>query len=195
MSTIVSMNYLDLSSTAFFLCDMQEKFRPAILYFNEIAEIAQRLVTATNLLNIPLVVTEQYPKGLGPTISSLNIDHAALKQEKTRFSMFSLEVENLLVQNSIKKVVLFGVEAHVCVLQTAIDLLNNGYGVHVVADASSSRSLTDKLYAFDRLRQAGCIVTTHESVLMQLVNDKNHEKFKEIQKLILPLAPNTGLLA
>ena len=74
-------------------------------------------------------------------------------------------------------------------------MLNDGYIVHIVADGCSSRSLTDRLFALDRLRQAGCIVTTHESVLFQLIKDKNHEKFKEIQKLVLPTAPNTGLLS
>lgn len=63
-----------------------------------------------------------------------------------------------------------------------------------MADASSSRTLTDRLIAIDRLKQAGCIVTTHESVLFQLIKDKNHENFKEIQKLIVTLAPDTGLV-
>lgn len=65
--------------------------------------------------------------------------------------------------------------------------------MHVVADACSSRSLTDRLLAIERLRQAGCIVTTHESVLFQLIKDKNHEKFKDIQKIIMTIAPDTGL--
>lgn len=84
-------------------------------------------------------------------------------------------------------------KTHVCILQTAIDFTNQGFNVYIVADASSSRSSTDRLLAVERLRQAGCIVTTHESVLFQLIKDKNHEKFKEIQKLILTLAPDTGL--
>ena len=66
--------------------------------------------------------------------------------------------------------------------------------MHLVADATSSRSLTDRLFAFDRLRQLGCIVTTYESVLFQLINDKNHEKFKEIQNLVKGKTPGTGLL-
>ena len=84
-------------------------------------------------------------------------------------------------------------KTHVCILQTAIDFINQGLNVYIVADATSSRSLTDRLLAIDRLRQTGCVVTTHESVLFQLIKDKNHEKFKEIQKLILTLAPDTGL--
>ena len=80
-------------------------------------------------------------------------------------------------------------------LQTAIDLLSNGYSVHIVADGCSSRSLTDRIFAIDRLKQTGAVITTYESVLFQLVKDKNHEKFKEIQALVKTKSPDTGLLA
>lgn len=86
-------------------------------------------------------------------------------------------------------------KTHVCVLQTAIDLIANGYTVQVVADGCSSRSLSDRLLALDRLKQMGAVVTTYESVLFQLINDKNHEKFKDIQNLVKVQAPDTGLLA
>lgn len=82
-----------------------------------------------------------------------------------------------------------------CVLQTAIDLISNGYHVQVVADASSSRTLTDRRLAFDRLRQLGVVVTSYESVLFQLVGDKNHEKFKEIQGIVKTVAPDTGIFS
>ena len=193
-NSLTQANIVELSKTAFFLCDIQEKFRPAISHFTEIVEVAKRLVSASKILDVPLVVTEQYPKGLGATVADLEISHAQLKIEKTRFTMFCQEVKDFLESRSIRTVVLFGVEAHVCVLQTAIDLLNSGYQVHLVADATSSRSATDRLFAFDRLRQAGCVVTTYESVLFQLINDKNHEKFKEIQNLVKTQAPDTGLL-
>jgi hypothetical protein len=92
------------------------------------------------------------------------------------------------------KSISFFLKTHVCILQTAIHLLKNGFSVHVVADGCSSRSLTDRFFAFDRLRQMGSVVTTHEAVLFQLVGDKNHEKFKEIQGLVKEKAPDTGLL-
>jgi nicotinamidase-related amidase len=81
------------------------------------------------------------------------------------------------------------------VLQTAIDLLRAGYSVHLVADGCSSRSPTDRMFALSRLRQLGSVVTTHESVIFQLVGDKNHEKFKEVQALVKTLPSDTGLLA
>lgn len=79
-------------------------------------------------------------------------------------------------------------------MQTAIDLIQNGFSVHLVADACSSRCLTDRLFALNRLRSLGVIITTHESVMFQLVADSKHSKFKEIQKLVLNKAPDTGLV-
>ena len=98
---------------------------------------------------------------------------------KTKFSMYLPEVKSFVQEKGIKTVILCGVETHVCVQQTAIDLLTDKIAVFVIADGCSSRSLTDRLYAFERLRQVGAIVTTHESVLFQLVGDKDHENFKK----------------
>lgn len=82
-----------------------------------------------------------------------------------------------------------------CILQTAIDLLNNDFNVHVVADGCSSRTPTDRLFALDRLRQAGAIVATHESVLFQLIQDKEHPNFKEIQSLMKKSHPKVSSLS
>lgn len=99
-----------------------------------------------------------------------------------------------LFEGGLESVVLFGIEAHVCILQTALDLLQKGIDVHIVADATSSRSQSDRLIAFSRLRQAGVVVSTCESTLFQLLCDKNHDKFKDIQALIKERAPDTGLV-
>ncbi|CAF5018975.1 unnamed protein product, partial [Rotaria sp. Silwood1] len=89
--------------------------------------------------------------------------------------------------------IICGIEAHVCVLQTVIDLLSQGYRVYVVVDAVSSRSLTDRMYAFDHMRQAGAFLTTFESIVLQLTRDANHPNFKQIQQLIKTSAADTGL--
>lgn len=81
-----------------------------------------------------------------------------------------------------------------CVLQTALDLLERGLDVHVVADAVSSRSQTARMMAFERLRQSGAFVTTTESILFQLLGHSKHEHFKQVQKLIVELGPDTGLI-
>lgn len=188
---------IKLSEAAFFLCDMQERFRPTIRYFSEILEVSRRLVEGSKLLNIPLVVTEQYPKGLGSTVPELKIEHAVGIYDKTRFSMLVPPVESLLPQlcnGQLKHVVLFGIETHVCIQQTVIDLLEHGFEVHVVADATSSRSQMDRLLALQRFVQAGAIVTSSEAVLLQLVGDKDHPAFKDIQALIKVSAPFSGLV-
>eukprot|EP00117_Sycon_ciliatum_P008470 scpid83433/ scgid11152/ Isochorismatase domain-containing protein 1 len=185
---------LQQSGCMFFLCDMQEKFKPSIRYFDEITTVSQRLTSAAAALEIPLIVTEQYPKGLGRTVVDIDISKAAVRAEKTKFSMVVPEVTEFLQTRAERKtVVLFGIEAHVCVTQTALDLTGMGYTVHVVADAASSRSNTDRMMAFDRLRQSGVFVTTSEAVLFELLGDSKAPHFKEVQGLIKVSAPDTGL--
>jgi len=187
---------LCVEDTAFFMCDIQERFRPAIIYFPEIVEIARRLIAGSKLLSIPLIVTEQYAKGLGSTVTELDVSNAVSVVAKTKFSMIVPEVEQLLpnlCNGRLAHVVLFGIEAHVCIQQTVMDLLERGYQVHIVADAVSSRNQVDRVFALQRFRQAGAIVTTSEAMLLQLAGDKDHPHFKEIQALIKNSAPDTGL--
>ncbi|CAD5116295.1 DgyrCDS5201 [Dimorphilus gyrociliatus] len=184
--------------TVFFLCDMQERFRTAIKHFNDILEVSRRLVSAAKILKIPLVVTEQYPKGLGNTVSELQeaTEAAVGVFQKTKFSMMIPEVEHRLpdlCDGALKHIVVFGVETHVCVQQTVIDLLQKNYEVYVVADATSSRSSVDRKFALERIRQAGAIVTTAESLLLQLVGNKDHQFFKEIHQIIRSCPPQSGL--
>ncbi|CAF0736490.1 unnamed protein product [Didymodactylos carnosus] len=170
---------------ALFLCDMQEKFRQSILNFNGITDICKRLLTVATVLDIPLIVTEQYPKGLGSTINELDITNAKLKIEKTCFSMMVDDVHNYLKKNEdIKIILLCGIESHVCILQTTLDLIRAGYCVMVISDGVSSRNETERHYAFEIMRQAGAIITTSEICLFQLIRDKNHSHFKTIQNLI-----------
>ncbi|KAK7089527.1 isochorismatase domain-containing protein 1-like [Littorina saxatilis] len=189
---------IKLNRTVFFLCDMQERFRPVIKYFNEVVEVAKRLTAATRILDIPLVVTEQYPKGLGSTVSELDVSNAVCKVPKTKFSMVLPEVEGTLktlCDGKVEHVVLFGIETHVCIQQTVIDLLARGVEVHVVADGCSSRSQMDRKFALERFGHMGAMVTTSEAVLLQLVGDKDHPKFKEVQGLIKVSAPESGLVS
>ncbi|XP_006007753.1 isochorismatase domain-containing protein 1 [Latimeria chalumnae] len=184
------------SSTVFFCCDMQERFRPAIKYFGDIISVGQRLLQGARILGIPVIVTEQYPKGLGSTVQELDLTGTKLVLPKTKFSMVLPEVEAALLDvPGVRSVVLFGVETHVCIQQTALDLTGRGLEVHIVSDATSSRSMMDRMFALERLARAGIIVTTSEAILLQLVADKDHPKFKEIQNLIKASAPESGLLS
>lgn len=140
------------------------------------------MIAAHKILDIPLIVTEQNPKALGQTAPELDLSQAKLNVPKTKFSMLVPEVEKEL--KDIKSVVLFGIESHVCVLQTALDLLERNYDVHVLADGVSSMNSYEIEHALNRVRSAGGYVTTSESILFQLLGDSNNEKFRSISKLV-----------
>ncbi|CAI5447149.1 unnamed protein product [Caenorhabditis angaria] len=182
------------SNSALFVCDLQEKFSKTIQYFPEIVQTSRRLIDAARILEIPTVVTEQYPKGLGHTVPLLKEGLAENAQvfDKMKFSMCLPPADGVL--KNVKNVILVGIEAHVCVLQTTYDLLERGHNVHVVVDAVSSRSHTDRHFAFKQMEQAGAILTTSEATILSLVGGSDHPKFKEVQKLILTSAPDTGLV-
>lgn len=132
-------------------------------------------------------MTEQNPSKLGKTIKEFDVNHAVGIFEKSKFSMCIPEVSSVIdkLPNNIESVVLFGLESHICVEQTAMDLLaSEKYSVHVVADCSLSRTAEDRLLAFERLRSYGCIITTSENVIFKLMKDKNHEKFNDARKLV-----------
>ncbi|PVD33768.1 hypothetical protein C0Q70_05028 [Pomacea canaliculata] len=144
---------------------------------------------------MPVVVTEQYPKGLGHTVPELGVKDEKVFS-KTRFSMLIPDVEKYLKQcGDIKSVILCGIETQACVLQTTLDLLERNYDVHVIADACSSRSMVDRIYALQRMKEAGAYLTTSESVMLLLCKDAAHPKFREVQKVIWETAPDSGLLS
>ncbi|XP_013379034.1 isochorismatase domain-containing protein 2-like [Lingula anatina] len=183
-----------VQSSAFFLCDMQEGFRKTISYYPAVIEVARRVLAASEHLNMPVVVTEQYPKGLGPTVSELNVKHHKVFP-KTKFTMAIPEVEEHLSKYpDIKSILLCGIEGHVCIQLTALDLLERGYDVHVIVDGISSRSMVDRMFALQRMKEAGAFLTTSESALLSLVADAKHPQFKGVQKVIWDSAPDSGLL-
>jgi nicotinamidase-related amidase len=147
------------------------------------------LAQAAALLNIPSVLTEQYPQGLGETLPEIK---QQLKQQlgnskaiaKTAFSACGEPKFNQQLQRENSQIVLVGMEAHICVLQTALDLLQAGKTVFVVEDAVLSRNSDNKANAINRLQQAGCIITNTESVLFEWLGNANHEAFKLVSKLI-----------
>ncbi|XP_047217882.1 isochorismatase domain-containing protein 2 [Girardinichthys multiradiatus] len=192
---MANIGRLSTKDAVLFLCDMQEKFRPNIFQFNNIVSNAARLLQASRILGIPTILTEQYPKGLGPTVPELGAGDLTA-HAKTSFTMIIEEVEKeLQALGSPKQAILCGIEAHACIACTTYDLLEKGFEVHIVADAVSSRSQTDRLFALSRLKQSGAYLTTTEAVLLQLVEGAKHPNFKEIQKLLTHPSPDTGLLA
>ncbi|XP_065368056.1 isochorismatase domain-containing protein 1-like [Calliphora vicina] len=176
-------------NTLFMLCDVQEKFRPAMPLFNNLIGNAKRLTAAGKILNVPLLVTEQNPEKLGKTVEDLDICHAKCVVSKTRFSMMVPEIEcymkNLFDGGKPSDVILYGMESHICIEQTAIDLLAQNINVFVVADCVASRVHQDRNMALKRLQSTGCFITTTESVIYQLLRDKNHPRFNDLKKLLV----------
>ncbi|KAI9219007.1 Isochorismatase-like protein [Blastocladiella britannica] len=173
--------------TAFFLCDVQERFRPLIFRFPDVVATAAKMVRASAILASPLVVTEQHPKALGATVAELDVGHAAMVIPKTLFSMATPPVTDYLATNRISNVVLFGIESHVCVTQTALDLIEHpdlNLNVYVLADGVSSMNKPEIPLALKRLSAAGATITSSDSVLFSLLKDAKHDKFKQISALV-----------
>jgi len=144
------------------------------------------MVSASRILGLPLVVTEQYPKGLGNTVQEIKLNNTTDKVfSKTQFSMLIPEIRSLILTDDIKNVVLFGIEAHVCILQTTMDLIECGVDVHILMDGTSSSQQFERFIAFNRLRNSGAFLTSTESVLFQILGDATHPQFKDISKLIV----------
>ena len=148
-------------------------------------------------MNIPIIVTEQNPEKLGITIKEFDIKHAIGPFGKTKFSMAIPEVTGYLkTLNNIESIVLFGMESHICVEQTAMDLLSlDKYDVHIVADCVLSRTLDDRQLALKRLENLGCFIASSENVIFKLMKDKNHEKFNDIRKLVAEASVFPGVLS
>lgn len=190
------LGYLEPHRTLFLLCDIQEKFRPAMKYFEPMVKNTNKLLNAGKALKIPLIATEQYPEKLGRLVKELDVSHACGVFPKTQFSMALPEIMSKINEmGKLESIVLFGLETHVCVEQTAADFVSHGFNVHVVADCCASRLIEDRNLAFDRLRKIGCYITTSETVIFKLLRDKNHPAFNEIRKLVSEPSADVGLLA
>lgn len=179
----------DPETTCLLLCDVQEKFRSAIYKFGTVVTGAQRMVRAANELSVPYIVTEQYPKGLGHTVEEIDVSKAAAVVAKTDFSMIVPEVSAKLTELKAKDAIIVGLEAHVCVQQTTLDLLDMGYNVHLCVDAISSQSTTDRACGLHRAAGAGAFLTTTESVMMELIRSKDHPNFKAISTTLKETRP------
>lgn len=169
------------------IIDVQVKLCSVMLApdMQAVARNCSRLIQAANLLAVPVVVTEQYPQGLGETIADIAQHLGSVKPiAKTVFSACAEPKFKAQLQRDKSQIILAGMEAHICVLQTALDLIAQGKQVMVVEDAVISRNAANKSNAIARLASAGCIVTNTESVLYEWLGDAKHEAFKAISALI-----------
>lgn len=180
-------NTLDPKQTALAVIDVQESFRQPIQDFSELAARVALVAHAVQLLGVPVLVTEQYPKGLGRTAGEIRavLPEGSEPIEKTAFSSCGAgEFVARLEAACARQVLLCGVEAHVCVNQTAHDLLARGYQVHLLADCVSSRAEQNRRVGVEKMLRSGVIPSSTELALFELMRDARHEQFKAIQKLI-----------
>lgn len=190
------MPFLDSSRSILVLIDFQGKLVHMVHRPAPVLEAARRLLRLADLFSVPVVLTEQYPKGIGPTEESLRSIYDGLSTpkfflEKTAFGCCGDGDFELLLQQARpmlrppqRQIVVAGIEAHVCVLQTVLELLASGHKVHLCWDAVSGRGEEYCRHALERMAAAGATLTNHESVAFEWARDKNHPQFKALSALM-----------
>jgi isochorismate hydrolase len=177
---------LKKESVALLIIDIQERIFRVMQHTERVIENNLKLINGFQIMNLPIFYTEQYPKGLGETESRLK-EALGNKQavQKMSFSCYGAgDLFDELNSKKIKQVVVTGIESHVCVQQTVMDLLANDFQVNVIADAVSSRKEIDYNTALNRMAKLGAEVTTTESVLFELLEVCGTDEFKAVSKLV-----------
>ena len=177
---------LDRNKTVLLLIDIQEKILGVMQNPDKVVANTIKLIKGFKVLNSPIIYTEQYPKGLGPTFEEIKIELGYINPiQKMSFSCYGAEnFFQELKQNNFRQVVVAGIETHVCVQQTVLDLLANDFQVNLAVDAVSSRNKTDQKTAIKRMRYHGAEITTVESILFEMLNVSGTTEFKAISKII-----------
>ena len=172
--------------TVLVVIDVQEKLFVHMAEKEKLADNLAKLIQFAYIMKIPIILTEQYPKGLGQAILQVKQLIPNIQPiEKVEFSCFgSQNFKEALTKTQAKTLILTGIETHICVTQTAIDGLENGFRIYVVEDATSSRSLEDKATAIHRIRQNGVTVVSTEMLIYELLKKAGTPEFKETLKLV-----------
>ena len=180
---------LDRQRTALVVVDVQEGFRKAIPEFEQVAKATATLVEGAEALDVPVLVTEQYPKGLGKTTPEVaeRLPEGTEPIEKVCFSAAEADGFGLAGRD---QALVCGIETHVCVNQTVLDLIASGTEVQVAEDAVGSRFAESKRIGLRKMERAGAVLTSVETALFELLGRAGTEEFKRVQKLILEYAPN-----
>jgi nicotinamidase-related amidase len=176
--------------------DLQGRLAQAVHDSAVVLDATRRLLQIAGLFEVPVILTEQYPEGLGPTEASIQAAYDALpgpkrKISKTRFSCcgdegFEAALDDLLsgTDEDQRQVVMAGIEAHVCVMQTALELQRRGAQVYLCGECVSGRGRTFRRWALERMQQAGVVVTNHESAAFEWARDKDHPRFRDLNRLL-----------
>ena len=189
MSMSLNEKLCQAQQSQLLIIDIQDRLASAMP-----AEVLEKVIKNNNILvraakelDIPVIHSEQYPKGLGNTVTEISstLPDAAVSIEKTCFSCSETEgFHDLLAKNKRQQIIITGIESHICVLQSAIQLQRHGYTVYVVEDAVCSRKKSHHKNAIQRLRQSGIIISNVESVLFEWLRDASHPHFKNLSRLI-----------
>ena len=175
---------LKVEDTALLVVDIQEKLLPKIMQAGEVLRNASFLVNAAKVLGVPVIATEQYPKGLGPTVEPIRGLLTTVWEKKTFSAVGEGGALDFLKSDARIKVVVVGIEAHICVMQTVLDLLNQGFHVFVCVDAVSSRYAIDVKIALKRMQQAGAILVTAETCVYEWLETAANPAFREISTMV-----------
>lgn len=182
-----ALGKLKPETTALLVCDIQDRFRPLIYRMETVVNTCRYLTSVAKVLGIPVLATQQYTKVFGETLDDCFADPKEKEQipifDKKLFSMCTEDTNKVLDEWNKETYIITGIETHVCVQQTCLDLLERGADVHVIADGVSSQQSYDRLIALDRLRDAGCFITTAQSAAFMLCQSANHPNFKQVSKL------------
>ena len=180
---------LDRERSTLVVIDVQEAFRKAVPSFDDVARGAAALVRGAEATGVPILVTEQYPEGLGRTVPEVAeaLPEGIRPIEKVCFSASEAEDFDL---GGRDQALVCGLEAHVCVNQTVLDLIDEGVEVHVPVDAVGSRFAQSREIGIEKARRAGAVITNVETALFELVGRAGTDEFKEIQRVVLDYAPN-----
>lgn len=177
--------FLQTEDALLMVIDIQEKLVPAMKYGDKVTKNINTLIAIARALEIPIVVTEQYPKGLGATIPEIkNNLGEILIYEKVSFTACTDEVKAVLSQLGRKKIIITGMETHVCVFQTVRDLLKEGFQVFLPQDAVCSRTKDNYRNGLSLISDMGAVITNTETILFDLMKKAGTPQFKELSKLI-----------
>lgn len=179
---------LDPDRALALVIDIQEKLVPKIRHPDSMVAAGVKLLDGAGIFELPVIATEQYAKGLGPTVGPiarcLEANRATVHEKPTFSAWAHAPVRDALLAADRPQIILLGIETHVCIQQTALDLRSRDYDVYICADAVGSRGRSDHRRALDRMRQAGGLVTTVESVLFELCGRCDTPRFKRMLEVI-----------
>lgn len=176
---------LNRDDVCLLVIDIQERLLPAMLDQDRVIKNSKILLQGAKELGIPVVVTEQYPKGLGATVEDLKALLGDAKVfSKNSFTAYTKEVKEELEGLNKKRIIILGMETHVCVYQTTRDLIKAGYYVHLAGDGVSSRTKENYLNGLDLMKELGAVINNTETIIFDLLEISGTPEFKVMSKLI-----------